>query len=428
MSELFRKKALDQLSAPDRLDERVALIAPSWWVTLIALFAVLAGTTLWGGFARISTKVNGSGMLLEKSGFQNVVSVSEGVIDHLNAQEGARVEEGDVLGVVSLPVKKMELKFYGDKLDLLRAELNELQTASEENRAERTTFYENMRAGNTEAIDKLAQILEKLKHLSNTYAEFSGRGIVTQVESLRMLQDMLNGSINITRQQQENMRTDIEKADFDLNFKREFWQKQQKLMEAEYELESKLAQFTKQSLIVSPTRGTIVNTQKSAGDNVSVGDVVFLIQPSSDGSLYANAFIPATKSKNVKVGQPVYVSPANVEPQRSGYLRGVVEKVGRYPATFEQLMNVFKNRDLTQMLKGDEVAVTLEVRLIPDTQNPTGYRWTGKAPEGVLISAGTLCHVEVIVEQRSPLSYVLPWIRKNWLGEEAHEVGSKTTP
>ena len=34
MSELFRKKALDRLSAPDRLDERVALIAPSWWVAL----------------------------------------------------------------------------------------------------------------------------------------------------------------------------------------------------------------------------------------------------------------------------------------------------------------------------------------------------------------------------------------------------------
>ena len=428
MSELFRKKALEKLSAPDRLDERVALIAPSWWVTLTALFVGLCVAILWGGFGRISTKVNGSGMLLEKSGFQNVVSLSEGVIDYLNVQEGAWVEEGDVLGVVSLPLQQMELKFYRDKLDLLRVELEELQTASEENRAERTSFYENMRAGNVEAIEKLAQILEKLKQLSDTYTEFSGRGIVTQVESLRMLQDMLNGSINITRQQQENMRTDIEKADFDLNFKREFWEKQQKLMDAEYELKSKMAHFMNSSLILSPTRGTIVNAQKSAGDRVSVGDVVFLLQPSSDGSLYASAFIPAAKSKSVKEGQPVYVSPANVEPQRTGYMLGIVERVGRYPATFEQLMNVFKNRDLTQMLQGDEVAVTLEVRLIPDAQNPTGYRWTGKAPEGVFVSAGTLCTVAVIVEQRPPLSYVLPWMKKNWLGDVPHEVGSKTAP
>ena len=89
---------------------------------------------------------------------------------------------------------------------------------------------------------------------------------------------------------------------------------------------------------------------------------------------------------------------------------------------------MFKNRDLTQMLKGEEAAVTLEVRLIPDAGNPTGYQWTGKAPEGILVSAGTLCHVAVVVEQRSPLSYVLPWIRKTWLGEVPHEMGSPTVP
>ena len=428
MSELFRKKALDQLSAPDRLDERVALIAPAWWVALAALFGVLCVAALWGGFGRISTHVKGSGMLLEKSGFQNVVSVSEGVMGYLNVQEGAGVEEGDVLAVVALPLQQMELKFYRDKLDLLRAEWAELQTASEENRAERTSFYENLRAGNVEAIEKLAQILEKLKELSNTYTEFSGRGIVTQVESLRMLQDMLNGSINITRQQQENMRTDIEKADFDLNFKREFWQKQQTLMDAEYELKSKMAQFINRSLILSPTRGTIVNVQKSAGDPVSAGEVVFLLQPSSDGSLHASAFIPAAKSKSVKEGQLVYVSPANVEPQRTGYMLGIVERVGRYPATFEQLMNVFKNRDLTQMLKGDEVAVTLEVSLIPDAENPTGYRWTGQAPEGVWVTAGTLCSVSIVIEQRPPLSYVLPWMRKSLLGDVPNEVDPQASP
>ncbi len=428
MSELFRKNALDKLSAPDRLDERVTLIAPSRWVTLAALFVVLLVAALWGGFGRMSTKVNGSGMLLETSGFQNVVSLSDGVMGELNVQEGSRVEKGDVLGVVALPLQQMELKVYQDKLDWLRAQVNKLHTASKENRSERTTFYEQTRANNIEAIHQLTQILEKLKHLSDTYTEFSGRGIVTQVESLRMLQDMLNGSIQITQQQQENMRADLEKADFVLNFMREEWQQQQQLMDAEMELTSKMAQFLNRSLLLSPTQGTIVNVQKTAGDKVSDGEVIFLIQPSSDGSLYASAFIPAAKSKSVKEGQAVYVSPANIEPQRSGYMLGIVEKVGSYPATFEQLMNVFKNRDLTQMLKGDEVAVTLEVRLFPDAQNPTGYRWTGKAPQDVSITAGTLCTVSVIVEQRPPLSYVLPWMKKNWLGDVPHEVGSATAP
>lgn len=428
MSELFRKKALDRLSAPDRLDERVALIAPSWWVALAALFTVLAVAAGWGAFGRISTKVDGAGMLLEASGFQNVVTLSDGVMGELNVQEGSRVEKGDVLAKVSLPLQQMELDAFRDKLETLRTEWNELHAAAELHRTNRAAFHESMRTSNAESVEKLTQILEKLKQLSDTYAEFSGRGIVTQVESLRLLQDMLNGALQITQQQQENMRADVEKADFDLDFKRDFWQRQQKLMDAETELKSKMARFMSQTLILSPAQGTIVNVQKSAGDKVSDGEVVFLLQPSSDGALHASAFIPAAKSKSVKEGQPVLVSPANAEPQRTGYMRGVVERVGRYPATFEQLMNVFKNRDLTQMLKGEEAAVTLEVRLIPDAGNPTGYQWTGKAPEGILVSAGTLCHVAVVVEQRSPLSYVLPWIRKTWLGEVPHEMGSPTVP
>ena len=428
MSELFRKKALDRLSSPDRLDERVALIAPSWWVALAALFGMLGVAALWGAFSRISTKVDGSGMLLEESGFQNVVSLSDGVMGALNVQEGSPVQKGDVLATVSLPLQQMELDSFREKLETLRTEWNELHAAAEQHRTNRAAFHESMRASNAESVEKLAQILEKLKQLSDTYAELSGRGIVTQVESLRLLQDMLNGALQIAQQQQENMRADVEKADFDLDFKRDFWQRQQKLMDAEMELKLKMARLLSQTLILSPAQGTIVNVQKSAGDKVSDGEVVFLLQPASSGTLHASAFIPAAKSKNVQEGQPVLVSPANAEPQRTGYMRGVVERVGRYPATFEQLMNVFKNQDLTQMLKGEEAAVTLEVRLIPDAGNPSGYQWTGKAPEGVRISAGTLCHVAVVVEQRAPLSYVLPWIRKTWLGEVPHGMGSKAVP
>ena len=89
MSGLFRKKALDKLATVDRLDERVALIAPRRWMALAALLVALGVAALWGVRGRISTRVNGSGMLLEQGGFRNVASVSEGVIDALHAQEGS---------------------------------------------------------------------------------------------------------------------------------------------------------------------------------------------------------------------------------------------------------------------------------------------------------------------------------------------------
>lgn len=423
MSSLFRKNALEKLSSPDRFEERLTLISPRRWLALAALAGVLAAAALWGAFGRLPTHVRGAGMLLERGGFRNVASLADGVVGRLLVREGDAVEEGDVLGLVDLPLQELELKYYRDKLDLLRAEMDEIGGAAEANRAEREDFHARLRAGNDESLDKLAQILDQLAGLSDTYRAFGERGIVARIEALRMLQNTLNASIDVTRQRQETMRADIEKADFDLAFKRQFWQMRNRLMDAEFELQSKLDQFLNRTRILSPARGAIVNVQKSEGDPVAVGEVVFLLQPSHDGRLYAAAFVPAARSKNVREGQPVLVAPSHVEPQRAGYVRGTVLKVGRYPATFQQLVNVFKNRDLTEMLKGDEVAVEVEVALLPDPADPARVRWTGRPPPGVEIGAGMICQVAIEVERRSPLSYVLPWIRETLLGETAPGLG-----
>jgi hypothetical protein len=65
----------------------------------------------------------------------------------------------------------------------------------------------------------------------------------------------------------------------------------------------------------------------------------------------------------------------------------------------------------------------VEVSLIPDGDNHTGFRWTGKAPDEALISAGSLCTISIAVDQRPPISYVLPWVREKLLGDVKHEIG-----
>ena len=268
MSELFRKKALDKLAVPDRLDECVALIAPRWWTTLAALFAVLCAAALWGGFGQISATVDGSGMLMAPDGIRNVAAPSEGILAQFLVAEGDAVQEG-------------------------------------------------------QAIAKLAS-----------------------------------------------------------------------------------------ALVASPAGGTIVAILKSVGDPVSAGDALCLLQPSSGDALRVFALLPAARGMNVRPGQPAFVAPANVDPRRTGYLRGSVRRVGRYPATLEQVANVFKNRELAQYLKNDPAAVLAEIALDPSPRNPAEFQWTGKAPDGVPVLAGTLCRVSVVVERRAPLSYVLPWMRE----------------
>jgi HlyD family secretion protein len=421
--QLFRKEALQKLSTPNSLDERVSLIAPGWWYTLAALCILLGIAIMWGWLGRISTQVHGSGMLLEKTEFYHVISSGNGILKSLQVNEGAQVAEGEVLAVLALPLDQLQLDFRRQRFERMQQEEKALLAMAEENRTGRLAFFETIRTGNADSIRNLENILQTLSELAKTYESFSQEGMVTQMESLRMLQDLVSTSINVTRQQQDNMRTDLEKTDFDLQFAREIWQKQQQLMEIEHELLSSIAAFNENSLIKSPAHGVVTALHKSPGDHMGAGEVLALIKPSQDAPLHVRALIPATESKNVRLGQRVYIAPAHIQPQRSGYMLGEVTSIRQYPATFEQALNIFKNADLTRMLQGQGVAVAIEVELIPDAQNTTGVRWTGREPRDLKISAGTICQVSVAVEQRTPVSYVLPWIRQHLLGDVKRDIG-----
>ena len=239
---------------------------------------------------------------------------------------------------------------------------------------------------------------------------------------------MLNTAVSLVRQRQETANYEIGKLDYAHTFEREFWQKGREMEEAQEDLALKMAQFLRRKSIVSESEGVVINVHKSIGDHVAGGETVCTLERSAGSALFVNALVPATKMKTVREGQTVHIAPSDTEPYRIGYMLGLVEKVGLYPATMEQLVNWYKNEGLARTLKGDEVAGMVRIQLVTDPTDPTGIKWTGKTPEGIHITAGRLCTIEVIVEERAPISYVLPYIRKTFLGYGQPEIGNATEP
>ncbi len=47
MAEIFRKKAIDRVASPDRLDDYIAVSNPSVWIILGAIVAFLIGVCVW---------------------------------------------------------------------------------------------------------------------------------------------------------------------------------------------------------------------------------------------------------------------------------------------------------------------------------------------------------------------------------------------
>ena len=423
---LFRKEALEKQSASRPLEERMRLIAPRWWISVLAIGIILVVAALWGWYGRITTKVNGSGMLVESGGFRNVVSLSDGIIQILGISDGMPVTEGHVLAVLSLPLEQLELDYYESRLNSLQENVKVLRDLTGRQVKKRTHFTSRILADSDKIMKDLDQLLNQLTELNEKYQSFRTRKLVTEAETITVLQNMLNTAVSLVRQRQETASYEIGKLDYEHAFEREFWQKGREIEEAQQELAFKIAQFLRRKHILSHSEGVILNVHKSIGDHVSAGETVCTLQRYAGKNLFVDAVVPATQMKTVKEGQTVHISPSDTEPYRIGYMLGLVERVGRYPATKEQLVNWYKNEDLAQMLKGKDVAAMVRIQLVPDPADPTGITWTGRTPEEIHITAGRLCTIQVIVEERAPISYVLPYIRKTFLGYDQPEIGKST--
>lgn len=56
-NQIFRKKAMDQLSAPEQLMDYLRVTGPGIWMILIGIIVLLGGIIVWGVMGRINTTV-----------------------------------------------------------------------------------------------------------------------------------------------------------------------------------------------------------------------------------------------------------------------------------------------------------------------------------------------------------------------------------
>lgn len=78
---IFRKKSLERIASPDKLDDYLKVSSPSVWVVLAALLLVIIAAGAWCFFGSMPTTAAGVGIRLE-----------EGVVCFVAAKEGYAVE------------------------------------------------------------------------------------------------------------------------------------------------------------------------------------------------------------------------------------------------------------------------------------------------------------------------------------------------
>jgi len=105
MSErLFRRKALEKLASPERLDQLMSITTVRGWLTLLALGSLIVAAAVWGFFAKIPTTLSGEGILRSSDQAANGL---EAVL-YVSVWDGMRIQPGMVAKISPVTVVKEE--------------------------------------------------------------------------------------------------------------------------------------------------------------------------------------------------------------------------------------------------------------------------------------------------------------------------------
>jgi HlyD family secretion protein len=155
----------------------------------------------------------------------------------------------------------------------------------------------------------------------------------------------------------------------------------------------------------APAAGKLAQRSAQIGSFVRSGDVVATVEPAG-ASPVAVIFVPVETDRRVTVGMPVHLSPADARPDVFGFLRGHVTYAAPFPASADRIKAALQNDAVAASFSPD-VAVR-EVHIALDVDDHGQLVWSGLRNSGRTLSPGTPCSATIVVDQRAPVTFLLP--------------------
>jgi len=365
---LFRKKALDSLSTPENLKEPMRLLNPGLWVTLISSIGFGGFILFWAVFGTLPIRVKGRGILYSP----NSMFISQPEVPA--RVKNILVDVGDCIGkndtLAELDVYKLELA-----KNQIKKTLDKLISDSEfENRLES------------------AQLNLKEKEY-NRYSQLINNGAVSKMKFEEIELSFKSLKAQLIKQK---------------------IRREQRILSNELEFQKLNNEIKKSSLITSKVDGCIVGSNVKNGQLVNPGDRVFELRSESElSSLTSYAFLPTKDVKRLKIGQQVKITPTTIKKQRHGGITGNILTINPLAISKEDLFTKFANDSIVSKIldSKSEPVIQITTTLNKDENSISGYDWGGSKGPNLNLTSGTMTEISVIVEQRKPITYVIPLLR-----------------
>lgn len=169
--------------------------------------------------------------------------------------------------------------------------------------------------------------------------------------------------------------------------------------------------------VISPEAGRVLEIRAAEGDVIAAGSPILSLGPANQtsGELEAIVYVPAGEGKKIRPNMAIEVTPSIVSRAEAGFIPGRVVSVSEFPVTRDGMRQTLGSDALAQELGAGGAMIEIRALLESDPNSRSGYRWSSKEP-AVSIENGTLSAAEIVIEQRRPISLVLPWLKQTVSG------------
>lgn len=408
---IFRKKSLERLASPERLDELMQITSPRLWIALASVAALLLFALIWGVVGSIPTKVQGQGIILKNGGLFAVSALDSGQVRSINAKVGEVVDAGQVIAHLELPMLAQQLanarKDFAEQSDLTKTQL-----ATDKKETQLNVESLNRQKANLEQL--IGNLQDQVHWLGQQIANqqtLLQEGLITRQTLVSTTQQLNSAKVRIgdTRSQINDL--GLKQLQLENDRLNRAAQADRQLAQARRSLVDLEENYRRGADVVAPYHGRVIELMSRPGDLVRAGTPLINLELVGQ-KLTALIYVPAEKGKQVQPGMEIQISPSTVKKERYGVMLGKVESISEFPSTTQAMAAVLNNDSLVSLLSSQGAQFAVQAELLPDKSTASGYAWSSSKGPPLKVNAGTLCQAEVVVEQQAPITMVLPFLRK----------------
>ena len=415
---VFAKKTM-QGASPEELDHLMVIVRWPLWFPLGALAFICLCAIVWSIFGTVPISVNGVGVLINPGNVKDVQAQGSGQIISVNVSPGEILEVGTIVAEVQQLMKQQSV-------DQARENYEEIKLTNTQTREVNSKrFRERL-----ESLNRQGKLLKQSRRLSQsvhnaTQERFDSMSDLVQ-EGLASKDQILGARSALVESQTKMSNYDVQLQGLEL----EREQATQDNLQNDFQLASQIADarrnldrleldFESNRFVRSGVAGRVLEIKSSPGRIVSYGTPILSVETVGASEEIVNlCFFPVKDGKRIREGMQILITPTTVKRERYGGIIGEVTDVSSFPISREAAINLVGSKELTGSLMSKGALIEVKAIMMPNTNsdaiNP--FKWSSKDPP-VPISQGMVTMNRIAIENRAPITYVMPLLRSWFQGQ-----------